>query len=44
MFFLKNITIFLLLSDDTGFFAREFGFTDQETVAIMGAHNMALAR
>lgn len=30
--------------DDTGFFAREFGFTDQETVAIMGAHNMALAR
>jgi hypothetical protein len=31
-------------SDDTQFFAREFGFTTEETVAIMGSHNLAAAR
>jgi hypothetical protein len=30
--------------DDTAFFAREFGFSVEETVAIMGSHNLAAAR
>jgi hypothetical protein len=31
------------VQDDTPFFAAEFGLTAEETVALMGAHNLGIA-